>query len=93
MKSARPTGFFPDGEPEADTRLEYQRLCAAVMNSESRNQFIVTEILQVVKLGTLARSAHGAHRASGRLASQLRPHIAHVITLQRHGPQVTQRRA
>ena len=41
----RPTGFSPPGEPDAETRVEFQRLCDAVMNSESRNQMIITEIV------------------------------------------------
>lgn len=78
----RPTGFFPSGEQEEDKRMEYQRLCAAVMNSESRNQLIVTEIVQAVKAG---RSPVVLTERTGHLemiASQLRPHVVHVITLQ-----------
>ncbi len=78
----RPTGFFPSGEQEEDKRMEYQRLCAAVMNSESRNQLIVAEIVQAVKAG---RSPVVLTERTGHLemiASQLRPHVVHVITLQ-----------
>ena len=78
----RPTGFFPDGGAEADMRLEYQRLSAAVMNSESRNRFIVSDIIDAVKQG---RSPVVLTERTGHLemiASQLREHMDHVITLQ-----------
>ncbi len=47
----RPTGFVPTGDPGEDKRLEFQRLCDAVMHSEIRNGMIVTEVLRAVKQG------------------------------------------
>ncbi len=78
----RPTGFLPTGEAEEDKRLEYQRLCAAVMNSKSRNQLIVTEIVQAVKTGRSPVVLTERTEHLEMIASQLRPHFAHVITLQ-----------
>lgn len=78
----RPTGFFPSGEADEDKRQEYQRLCAAVMNSESRNQLVVTEIMQAVKAGRSPVVLTERTEHLEMIASHLRPHMAHVITLQ-----------
>jgi superfamily II DNA or RNA helicase/very-short-patch-repair endonuclease len=47
----RPTGFFPEGTPEADARREFQRLCDAVMRSTTRNALIVAEVVEAVRAG------------------------------------------
>jgi superfamily II DNA or RNA helicase/very-short-patch-repair endonuclease len=47
----RPTGFFPEGTPEADSRREFQRLCDAVMRSTTRNALIVAEVAEAVRTG------------------------------------------
>jgi len=78
----RPTGFVPSGEPEEDKRMEYQRLCSEVMNSEVRNRLIVAEIVQAVKSGRSPVVLTERTEHLEIIAAQLRPHVAHVITLQ-----------
>ncbi len=45
----RPTGFLPAGDPEEDKRFEFQRLCAAMIQSEARNDMIVDDVAQAVR--------------------------------------------
>ena len=78
----RPTGFIPSGEPDEDPRAEFQRLCNAMIDSPPRNEQIVADIVQAVRAGRspvviTERTAH-----LERIASELRPHIAHVVPLQ-----------
>jgi superfamily II DNA or RNA helicase/very-short-patch-repair endonuclease len=78
----RPTGFLPEGAPEEDKRVEFQRLCAAVMNSESRNRLIVADVAQAVAAGRtpIVLTERTEHVATMALA--LKSHVAHVIALQ-----------
>jgi superfamily II DNA or RNA helicase/very-short-patch-repair endonuclease len=78
----RPTGFIPSGDEDEDKRVEYQRLCAAVMNSESRNQLIVAEIVRAVNAGRSPVVLTERTEHLELLVAALRPQIAHVITLQ-----------
>jgi hypothetical protein len=81
----RPTGFMPGGEPEEDKRMEFQRLCDAVMKSPSRNAQIIAEVLASGEGRSLARGAHGAHGASGGHCCRtacVGESAPHVITLQ-----------
>jgi superfamily II DNA or RNA helicase len=78
----RPTGFMPGGEPEEDKRLEFQRLCDAVMRSEERNALIIAEVLEAVRAGRspvvlTERTEHLEILASGLR----REAVPHVITL------------
>lgn len=77
----RPTGFMPAGEPEEDRRLEFQRLCDAIMRDERRNRFIIEEIVSAVKSGRspIVLTERTEHLES--LAMALRETIPHVITL------------
>ena len=47
----RPTGFQATGEPEADPRAEFQRLCGQLMTDEVRNAAICQDILAEVREG------------------------------------------
>ena len=47
----RPTGFFAEGTPEPDARLEFQRLCEAVMRSPVRNAQIIAEVVEAAGAG------------------------------------------
>ena len=78
----RPTGFMPAGEADEDKRIEFQRLCAAVMNSASRNQLIVAEIVQALTAGRSPVVLTERTEHLEMLALAVRPHVAHVITLQ-----------
>jgi very-short-patch-repair endonuclease len=78
----RPTGFLPDGAPDEDKRIEFQRLCAAVMNSESRNRQIVADVAQAVKAGRTPVVLTERTEHLEMIAQALRPQVAHVITLQ-----------
>ncbi len=78
----RPTGFVPEGEPEEDKRMEFQRLCAGVMNSVARNRLIVSEVVQAVKAGRTPVVLTERTEHLEMLAAALRLAIPHVITLQ-----------
>lgn len=78
----RPTGFLPEGAPEEDKRVEFQRLCAAVMSSESRNRLIVADVVEAVAAGRTPVVLTERTEHLERLALALRPHVTHVITLQ-----------
>lgn len=78
----RPTGFVPEGTPEPDARVEFQRLCEAVMRSCSRNARIIAEVVQAVGAGRspvvlTERTEHLELLAAGVRAAG----VAHVITL------------
>ena len=75
-------GFMPAGETDEDKRVEFQRLCAAVMNSESRNRLIVAEIVQAVKAGRSPLILTERTEHLEMLVLAVRQHVAHVITLQ-----------
>ena len=78
----RSTGFLPEGNPDEDMRREYQRLCDALLHSEIRNQMICEDVLAAVATG---RNPVILTERTGHLeilATALRPHVAHVITLQ-----------
>jgi superfamily II DNA or RNA helicase/very-short-patch-repair endonuclease len=78
----RPTGFLPEGVPDEDKRVEFQRLCAAVMNSESRNRQIVAEVEEAVKAGRSPVVLTERTEHVETMALALKAHIAHVIALQ-----------
>jgi len=78
----RPTGFVPDGTPEEDKRVEFQRVCAAVMSSASRNRLIVSEVIQAVKAGRSPVVLTERTEHLEMLAAALRADIPHVVTLQ-----------
>ena len=78
----RSTGFLPEGNPDEDMRREYQRLCDVLLHSEIRNQMICEDVLAAVATG---RNPVILTERTGHLeilATALRPHVAHVITLQ-----------
>jgi len=77
----RPTGYVPEGEPEEDTRREFQRLCAAVMESDSRNALIVAEVTQAVVEGRSPVVLTERTEHLEFLVEALRPRVAHVIAL------------
>lgn len=78
----RPTGFAPGGEPEEDKRMEFQRLCDAVMRSERRNEQIITEVAQAVRSGRSPIVLTERTEHLEMLAKGLRKVVAQVVTLQ-----------
>ena len=78
----RPTGFVPGGEPEEHKRMEFQRLCDAVMRAPSRNAQIIAEVLQAVKAGRSPVVLTERTKHLELLAAGLRAQVPHVITLQ-----------
>lgn len=78
----RPTGFLLGGEPEEDRRMEFQRLCEAVMQSGPRNAQIIAEVSQAVQEGRspVVLTERTEHLAF--LAAELRKAVTHVIVLQ-----------
>jgi superfamily II DNA or RNA helicase/very-short-patch-repair endonuclease len=79
----RPTEFIPSGEPEADRRAEFQRLCNLIVHSAERNKLIVEEITQALNAGrspvVLTERTEHVEIITRALGSQ----IARVVTL--HG--------
>ena len=78
----RPTGFVPGGEPEEDKRMEFQRLCEAVMRSERRNVQIIAEVVLAVRDGRSPVVLTERTEHLELLAAALRKEVPHVITLQ-----------
>jgi len=78
----RPTGFLPGGEPAEDNRLEFQRLCEAVMRSERRNLQIIAEVAQAVRAGRSPIVLTERTEHLEILAKELREVLQHVVTLQ-----------
>ncbi len=78
----RPTGFVPGGEPEEDKRMEFQRLCDAVMRSERRNAQVIAEVVQAVRAGRSPMVLTERTEHLELLAKGLRAPVPHVITLQ-----------
>ena len=78
----RPTGFVPDGTPEEDKRMEFQRLCDALIKSASRNAQIIAEVALAVTAGRspLVLTERTEHLET--IAAGLRAQVPHVITLQ-----------
>jgi len=78
----RPTGFLPDGETADDKRVEFQRLCDAVMHAELRNRMICTEVVEAVRAGRspviLTERTEHLHLLAELLGGQ----APHIITLQ-----------
>jgi len=78
----RPTGFLPGGEQEEDKRMEFQRLCDAVMRSERRNAQIIAEVGQAVRAGRSPIVLTERTEHLEMLAKGLREVVPHVIMLQ-----------
>jgi superfamily II DNA or RNA helicase len=78
----RPTGFVPDGTPEEDKRMEFQRLCTALIDSASRNAQIIAEVALAVTAGRspLVLTERTEHLET--IAAGLRAQVPHVIMLQ-----------
>lgn len=78
----RPTGFLPQGEPDADQRKEFQRLCDAVAKNDARNRIVCEEVLRAVKAGrnSIVLTERTDHLE--KLFDGLRSEITHVIVLQ-----------
>lgn len=77
----RPTGFTPEGTPETDPRLEFQRLCDAVIHSGSRNQLIADEVAAAVSSGRQPVVLTERTEHLDALHSLLAERIAEVFTL------------
>lgn len=78
----RPTGFLPDGAPDEDARVEFQRLCDAVQHSEFRNRMICNEVVAAVGEGRSPVVLTERTEHIQTLAAMLAPDVPHVITLQ-----------
>jgi len=78
----RSTGLLPEGEPAADKRVEFQRLCNVVVHAEQRNRMICAEVVEALLEGrspvVLTERTEHVHLLAGLLAGV----VEHVITLQ-----------
>lgn len=78
----RPTGFRSPAAPEADQRIEFQKLQEALAKCESRNRLICGDVVEAVGQGRspLVLTERTEHLTE--LADRLRPSVPQVITLQ-----------
>ena len=78
----RSTGFLPGGEPSADRRVEFQRLCDALMGADERNQMICAEVAEAVRAGRSPVVLTERTEHLQRLATLLGEAVPQVIRLQ-----------
>ena len=78
----RPTGFVPGGEPEEDRRMEFQRLCDALMRSGPRNTQIIAEVVRAVRAGRSPMVLTERTEHLELLAHGLREAVPRVVALQ-----------
>ena len=78
----RPTGLRSMADADPDRRVEYQNLCAEIIRSEPRNAMIRDDVTVALREGRspLVLTERTEHVAA--LAEMIRPHAAHLITLQ-----------
>ena len=78
----RPTGLRSVTEPDPDRRLEYQNLCAEIINSDLRNAMIRDDVIASLREGRspLVLTERTEHVAI--LSELIRPHAPHLIILQ-----------
>jgi superfamily II DNA or RNA helicase/very-short-patch-repair endonuclease len=78
----RPTGFRTLAGPDSDRRIEYQNLCAELMQCTRRNEMIRDDVLAALHDG---RSPLVLTERTGHieiLTDMLRPHVTHLVILQ-----------
>ena len=78
----RSTGLVPGGEPAADKRVEFQRLCDVLMHSQERNRMICNEVVEVVRAGRSPVILTERTEHLDLLAGMLVGEVEQVITLQ-----------
>lgn len=78
----RSTGFVPPGEPADDKRVEFQRLCDAVMHAEFRNRMIREDVFEAVRTGRSPVVLTERTEHLQRLTDLLDGTVPHIITLQ-----------
>lgn len=78
----RPTGFRSLAEPDLDRRLEYQNLCAELIDCAPRNEMIRDEVIAALRDGRspLVLTERTEHLET--LAGLLRPQVPHLVILQ-----------
>lgn len=78
----RPTGFMPNGTPDDDGRVEFQRLCDEVMRSDFRNRMICADAVECVRSGRSPVILTERTEHLQMLVEIIGTEIQHVITLQ-----------
>jgi len=78
----RSTGFLPEGEPAGDKRVEFQRLCEAVLRSDIRNRMICDEVIAAVRAGRSPVVLTERTEHVQLLVGLLGEAVPHVIALQ-----------
>jgi superfamily II DNA or RNA helicase/very-short-patch-repair endonuclease len=77
----RPTPFLPSGEPDANSRTQFQQLYKALVEDEARNGRICEDVLESVRLGGSPLVLTERHDHLNRLADRLSGEVRHVIVL------------
>ncbi|HOX59918.1 MAG TPA: DUF559 domain-containing protein [Candidatus Paceibacterota bacterium] len=78
----RPTNFRATEISAADSRVEFQKLTAALMQTPTRNQMICADVIAAVKAGRFPLVLTERTEHLRLLAEELAKTIPHVITLQ-----------
>ena len=79
----RPTSFRPLHEADPDRRLQFQSLYRELIADEDRNRMICDDVLEVLREGRSPLLLTERREHLNALASQLAPHVKHVVML--HG--------
>src|SRR5690606_25111336 len=78
----RPTGFRSLAEPDPDRRLEYQNLCAELIDCTPRNEMIRDEVLAALREGRSPLVLTERTEHLDTLANLLRPRVERLVILQ-----------
>lgn len=78
----RPTGFRAPGEPETDSRVEFQRLLHALVADDNRNRLICADVIKAVRAGRFPLVLTERTEHLQTLAAKLAAEVREVVTLQ-----------
>lgn len=77
----RPTSFFYKKDPNDDLRVQFQNVCAALIQDEARNQMICDEVIQAARKGRFPLVLTERKEHLNCLFEKLSPHIRRLIVL------------
>jgi superfamily II DNA or RNA helicase/very-short-patch-repair endonuclease len=77
----RPTAFRPSRDPDPDERIQFNDLCSELVNDETRNGLICTEVIEALAEGRSPVVLTERKDHIDRLAEILAPQVPHLIVL------------